>query len=64
MEIEDRVLVFIRWDDIITGKTKTAVGGIEKDFYLFMRGELINKSTHFPTYKEIQLIKPKFEPAY
>lgn len=66
MEIEDRVLVFIRYVNIFTNIEKWAIGGYHKDDFEGMKQLIIsNKENNRPHYvKEVQLIKNKFIPAY
>lgn len=69
MEIEDRVLVFIRYFNLITNKEKTAIGGMDINDYLYMKDCVKNKEqkNFYHTsqmIKEMQIIKSKFIPVY
>lgn len=62
MEIEERILVFVRYNNSLTGEEKTRVAGLSRQDYEYQRQMLIDKTCLYV--KEIQIIKPKFIPAY
>jgi hypothetical protein len=66
MEIEDRVLVFIRYINIFTNIEKWGIAGFHKnDFEGLKQLIIFNKEYNIPhCVKEVQLIKNKFIPAY
>lgn len=66
MEIEDRVLVFMRYINPISGVEKWSIAGMHKNDFEGTKSLIImNKLIKRPHYvKEVQLIKPKFIPTY
>lgn len=62
MEIEDRVLVFIRYINAFTGIEKWAIAGYHKDDFEGLKQLILDKRSHLV--KEVQLIKSKFTPPY
>lgn len=63
MEIEDRVLVFIRYFNVVKLTECWRIGGMSRDDFEYYKNFLI-RNRHHGTIYEIQLIKPKFIPTY
>jgi len=63
MEIEDRVLVFIRYFNVIKLTDCWKIGGMSKNCFYRYRYLLAQNRPYNYIY-EIQLIQPKFTPPY